>query len=41
MVADGWMFKALIALVDTIFIYAIIFLFRKKFKLQSGQEITI
>lgn len=40
-ILDGWMFKALTALIDTLFIYVIIHFFRKYFKLKQGEEITI
>lgn len=36
---DGWLFKVLCALVDTIFIYLVIGYLRKKFKLKMGEEI--
>ena len=41
MVVDGWLFKALVALSDTIFIYLAVHFFRKRFKLKLGQEIAI
>lgn len=40
-IADGWMFKALVALVDTIFIYLIMYLIRKSFGLKMGEEIQL
>jgi uncharacterized integral membrane protein (TIGR00697 family) len=41
MVLDGWIFKALVALTDTVFIYIVVYAFRRRFKLQRGQEINI
>ena len=38
-IRDGWTFKVICALLDTIFIYAIIGLIRKKFRLKIGEEI--
>lgn len=38
-ILDGWFFKVLCALVDTIFIYIVIGYLRKKFKLKMGEEI--
>ncbi len=40
-IADGWLFKVLVALVDTLFIYLIIFAFKRFFSLKDGQEIEI
>lgn len=39
LVKDGWIFKVISALVDTIFIYIIIGAIRKKFNLKVGEEI--
>lgn len=39
MIKDGWLFKVLCALVDTPIIYLSVFLIRKFFKLQPGQEV--
>ncbi|MEZ4720422.1 MAG: queuosine precursor transporter [Flavobacteriales bacterium] len=39
LIKDGWMFKALVALGDTPFIYLIAWLLRKQFKLKFGEEI--
>ncbi|MFT5904220.1 MAG: putative integral membrane protein (TIGR00697 family) [Flammeovirgaceae bacterium] len=36
---DGWLFKVLVALVDTVFIYFFIWLIRSRFKLKEGEEI--
>lgn len=36
---DGWLFKVLVALTDTIFIYLIIWLIRRRFSLKQGEEI--
>jgi uncharacterized integral membrane protein (TIGR00697 family) len=41
LIFDGWLFKVLCALFDTILIYPIIFGFRKLFDLQVGEEIKI
>lgn len=41
MIGDGWLFKAITAAVDTLFIYLIIHLFRKYFGLKHGQEIAL
>lgn len=38
-IRDGWVFKALCALIDTIFIYIIIGAIRKRFKLKVGEEV--
>jgi len=38
---DGWLFKVLCALVDTIFIYLAIWLFSRIFGIKRGQEIEI
>ncbi len=38
-VLDGWLFKALCALIDTFFIYAIIGLIRKRFKMKDQDEL--
>ncbi|HKK39112.1 MAG TPA: queuosine precursor transporter [Cryomorphaceae bacterium] len=35
---DGWFFKVLVALVDTIFIYLFIWLIRRRFELKQGEE---
>lgn len=40
-VLDGWLFKILCALVDTIFIYLIVWVFKRVFGIQQGQEIAI
>ena len=40
-VLDGWLFKILCALVDTIFIYLIVWGFKRVFGIQQGQEIAI
>lgn len=41
LIGDGWLFKALAALIDTVFIYGIMYLIRRQFKLKVGQEIAI
>lgn len=38
---DGWLFKVSFAAFDTLLIYPIVFLFRKKFNLQPHQEISL
>jgi len=38
-IRDGWAFKAICALVDTIFIYLIVGFIRKSFQLKIGQEV--
>lgn len=40
-VFDGWLFKVICALIDTIFIYLAMWGFRKVFGLKPGQEIKI
>lgn len=39
-IIDGWLFKALAALVDTIPIYIIVWIIRRQFNLKWGQEIS-
>lgn len=39
LIRDGWMFKALVALADTPFLYLATWLLRKRFKLKFGQEV--
>ncbi|MCH8554862.1 MAG: queuosine precursor transporter [Schleiferiaceae bacterium] len=41
MIFDGWLFKVLCALFDTLLIYPIVFGFRKLFNLKVGEEIKI
>ncbi len=41
MIGDGWLFKALIAAMDTLLIYPIMFGIRRAFKLAPGQEIEL
>lgn len=41
MIKDGWLFKVLCALVDTPIIYLSVFLIRKYFKLQPGEELNV
>jgi len=36
---DGWLFKLICALVDTIFIYAIVGIIQKRFGLRAGEEL--
>ncbi|MEM9052104.1 MAG: queuosine precursor transporter [Bacteroidota bacterium] len=38
-ILDGWFFKVLCALVDTAFIYLLIWMIRRKFNLKQGEEI--
>ena len=38
---DGWLFKALIALLDTFLIYGAIHYFKRRFNLRPGEEIEI
>ncbi len=40
-ILDGWLFKIIFAAIDTIFIYAIMWWFKKTFGLKPGQEIRI
>ena len=40
-ILDGWLFKAIVALIDTFFIYLIIYAFKRFFSLKDGQEIEI
>ena len=40
-IADGWLFKVMAALLDTAIIYPVIWFFRRRFKLQPGQEIRL
>jgi uncharacterized integral membrane protein (TIGR00697 family) len=39
LVLDGWQFKVICALIDTPFIYLFVFLIRKYFNLQPGEEV--
>ncbi len=39
LVLDGWLFKALVALVDTVLLYALVYFFRKYFSLAPGEEL--
>lgn len=41
LIGDGWLFKALAALLDTALIYAIMYVIRRQFKLKIGQEIEL
>jgi len=38
-ILDGWFFKVLVALTDTVFIYLFIWLIRRRFSLKQGEEI--
>ena len=38
---SGFLFKVLVALVDTPFLYLGVYLFRKKFNLEINQEVNI
>jgi len=38
-ILDGWFFKVLVALMDTVFIYLFIWLIRRRFSLKQGEEI--
>jgi len=40
-ILDGWLFKVIFALIDTLFIYLAMWGFRKIFGLKLGQEIEI
>jgi uncharacterized integral membrane protein (TIGR00697 family) len=40
-IIDGWLFKVIFALIDTIFIYLAVYVFKRIFGLQQGQEIQI
>lgn len=39
MITDGWIFKLICALIDTPIIYVSVFLIRRYFKLQPGEEV--
>ncbi len=41
LVLDGWVFKVLCALADTLIIYLIVFLIKKHFRLKHDEELTI
>ena len=41
MILDGWLFKIICAVVDTIFIYAAVGWFRKRFALAHGEELRM
>ncbi len=41
LVVSGFIFKILIAFIDTPFLYFFVYIFRKRFKLQMGQEIDL
>ncbi len=41
MIFDGWTFKAMVALADTLLIYLSVYLLRYQFKLKLGEEIEI
>lgn len=41
MILDGWLFKALVALADTLLIYLAVYLLRYQLKLKLGEEIQI
>lgn len=38
---SGFLFKVLVAALDTPFLYAAVFVFRKRFKLQRGEELSM
>ncbi len=40
LILDGWMFKSLVALVDTPFLYLSTYFFRRKFNLKFGEEVS-
>jgi uncharacterized integral membrane protein (TIGR00697 family) len=40
LILDAWFFKALVALVDTPFLYAITYLIRRQFNLKMGEELS-
>ncbi len=37
---NGYLFKVIIALFDTLFIYAAVYYFRKKFNLKASEEVV-
>lgn len=41
MIGDGWLFKAMCALFDTLLIYGLAFWIRKVFRLRPGEELRI
>lgn len=41
LIGDGWLFKVIAALFDTVLIYAIMYFIRRQFKLKFGQEIQL
>lgn len=41
LVLDGWLFKVLFALADTVIIYLLVYFIRKYFKLKQGEELQI
>jgi uncharacterized integral membrane protein (TIGR00697 family) len=41
LLAGGFLFKVLVALLDTPVLYLVVFLFRKKFRLKMGEEIEL
>ena len=41
LVKDGWLFKVLFALADTVLIYPLVYLIRRKFDLKPGEELAI
>lgn len=41
MILDGWLFKIICAVIDTVFIYAAVAWFRKRFDLAHGEEIQL
>ena len=40
-VLDGWLFKIICALIDTVFIYMAVWVFKRVFGLKQGQELEI
>ena len=41
MIMDGWMFKACVALLDTVLIYGVVYLLRNRWQLRMGEEVQI
>jgi hypothetical protein len=41
MIADGWMFKVMVALADTALIYLAVYYFRNLLRLKPGEEVAI
>jgi len=41
LILDGWLFKVLFAAADTALIYPIVYLFRRRFSLKQGEELSL